>query len=166
MQTFRAAVATAPRGGITNRCTTKKGGPMPPHRTPSQTLIENDLEDYSSKPSSPRSLLLLIELMLTTYDRRSAQCGQACTGKARHHNQIARLGHVAARGLGSCSRRGRGGHRFGVIFALGPGCQHRSCRRLRTVSFRPRPCSCPSPQIQTSYPRPSSVRTCRSSPQS
>ena len=56
--------------------------------------------------------------MLTTYDRRSAQRGQACTGKARHHNQIARLGHVATRGLGSCSRRGRGGHRFGVILLL------------------------------------------------
>lgn len=56
--------------------------------------------------------------MLTTYDRRSAQCGQARAGKARHHNQIARLGHVAARGLGSCSRRGRGGHRFGVILLL------------------------------------------------
>lgn len=56
--------------------------------------------------------------MLTTYDRRSAQCGQARAGKARHHNQIARLGHVAVRGLGSCSRRGRGGHRFGVILLL------------------------------------------------
>ncbi len=54
--------------------------------------------------------------MLTTYDRRSAQCGQARAGKARHHNQIARLGHVAARGLGRCSRRG--GHRFGVILLL------------------------------------------------
>ena len=56
--------------------------------------------------------------MLTTYDRRSAQCGQARAGKARHHNQIARLGHVAARGLGSCSRRGRGGHRFRAILLL------------------------------------------------
>lgn len=28
---------------------------MPPHRTPSQTLVENDLEDYSSKPSSPEA---------------------------------------------------------------------------------------------------------------
>ena len=54
--------------------------------------------------------------MLTTYDRRSAQCGQACTGKARHNDKVARLGHIAARGFGCCSRRG--GHRFGVILLL------------------------------------------------
>ena len=56
--------------------------------------------------------------MLTAHDGRSAQRSQARTGKARHHDQVARLGHVAARGLGSCSRRGRGGHRFGVILLL------------------------------------------------
>ena len=54
--------------------------------------------------------------MLTAHDGRSAQRGQARAGKARHHNQIARLGHITARGLGS--RRGRGGHRFGVILLL------------------------------------------------
>ena len=117
MQTFRAAVATDPRGGITNRCTTKKG---PDAAAPDP--VPNSYRKRSGRlllqAVLPRSLLLLIELMLTTYDRRSAQCGQACTGKARHHNQVARLGHVAARGLSRCSRRGRGGHRFGVILLL------------------------------------------------
>ena len=117
MQTFRAAVATDPRGGITNRCTTKTG---PDAAAPDP--VPNSYRKRSGRlllrAVLPRSLLLLIELMLTTYDRRSAQCGQACTGKARHHNQIARLGHVAARRLGSCSRRGRSGHRFGVILLL------------------------------------------------
>lgn len=56
--------------------------------------------------------------MLTAHDGRSAQRGQARAGKARHHNQIARLGHITARGLGSCSRRGRGGRRFGVILLV------------------------------------------------
>lgn len=91
---------------------------MHSHRTPSQLFSYLATKRLLLRAVLPRSLLLLIKLMLTTYDRRSAQCGQACTGKARHHNQIARLGHVAARGLGSCSRRGRGGHRFGVILLL------------------------------------------------
>ena len=91
---------------------------MHSHRAPSQLFSYLATKKLLLRAVLPRSFLLLIELMLTTYDRRSAQCGQACTGKARHHNQIARLGHVAARGLGSCSRRGRGGHRFGVILLL------------------------------------------------
>lgn len=55
--------------------------------------------------------------MFTTHNRRGTQRGQACAGKARHHDEVARLGHVTARGLGR-SRRGRGGHRFGVIMLL------------------------------------------------
>lgn len=55
--------------------------------------------------------------MLTTYDRRSAQCGQARAGKARHNDKVARLGHVTARSLSRCSG-GCSGHRLGVILLL------------------------------------------------
>ena len=55
--------------------------------------------------------------MLTTYDRRSAQCGQARAGKARHNDKVARLGHITARSLSRCSG-GCSGHRLGVILLL------------------------------------------------
>ena len=55
--------------------------------------------------------------MLTTYDRRSAQRGQARAGKARHNDKVARLGHVTARSLSRCSG-GCSGHRLGVILLL------------------------------------------------
>ena len=66
----------------------------------------------------PRSLLLLIEFMLTAYDRRGAQRSQARAGKARHHDQVARLRHITARGLGRRGRGGCSGHRLGVILLL------------------------------------------------
>ena len=47
--------------------------------------------------------------MLTAHNRRGAQRGQACAGKARHHDEVTRLGHIATRGLGRRGGRSRRG---------------------------------------------------------
>lgn len=87
---------------------------MHSHRAPSQLFSYLTTEGLLLRTVLTSSLILLIELMLATHNRRGTQRGQACTGKARHNDEVARLGHVTARRLG----RGRGGHRFGAILLL------------------------------------------------
>ena len=70
---------------------------MHSHRTLSQLFSYLATESLLLRAVLPRSFLLLIELMLTTHDGRSAQRGQARAGKARHNDKVARLGHVTAR---------------------------------------------------------------------
>lgn len=87
---------------------------MQQHRTPSRLFSYQTAERLLLRTVLTSSLILLIELMLATHNRRGTQRGQACAGKARHHDEVARLGHVTARRLG----RGRGGHRFRAILLL------------------------------------------------
>lgn len=89
---------------------------MHSHRTPSRLFSYLTTERLLLRTVLPSSLTLLIELILATHNRGGTQCGQACTGKARHHDEVARPGHDAARGLSGGSRRG--GHRTGVILLL------------------------------------------------
>ena len=87
---------------------------MQQHRTPSRFFSHLTTERLLLRTVLTSSLILLIELMLATHNRRGTQRGQACAGKAHHNDEVARLGHVATRGLG----RSRGGHRFGAILLL------------------------------------------------
>ena len=79
---------------------------MQQHRTPSRLFSYLTTERLLLGTVLTSSLILLIEFMLTAHDRRGTQRGQACTGKARHNNEVARLRHVAALGLGRGSRCG------------------------------------------------------------
>ena len=90
---------------------------MHSHRAPSRLFSYQTAERLLLRTVLTSSLILLIELMLATHNRRGTKRSQTCTGKARHNDKVARLGHVTARGLGRRGR-GRGGHRFGAILLL------------------------------------------------
>lgn len=83
---------------------------MHSHQTPSLLFSYSATEKLLLGTVLTSSLVLLIEFMFTAHNRRGTQRGQACARKARHHDEVARLGHIATRGLG---RRGRGSRRGG-----------------------------------------------------
>ena len=80
------------------------------HRTPSRLFSYLTTERLLLGTVLSSSLVLLIEFVLATHNGRGAKRRQARASKARHHDEVARLGHIATRGLG---RRGRGSRRGG-----------------------------------------------------
>ena len=53
--------------------------------------------------------------MLATHNGRGAKRRQACTGKARHHDEVDRLRPIHTRGLGRSGRGSRRGVRGDVL---------------------------------------------------
>ena len=91
---------------------------MQPHRTPTQFFNYQAAGNLLLGSVLASSLLLLVEFVLTAHDRRGAQRGQACAGKARHHDEVAGFGHIATRGLGRRGGSRRGGRGDVLVVTL------------------------------------------------